>query len=184
MEWDNGHFLSDNGIVVMRDGSSHDLDFDIDHLLTDGYGATGEHTTLAVDLRTDTLEFDDYGSQNTVHQHFRISQPRPAYRPDDPATLAWWRDYGGLPDDLTIDGHTFPDPGHAIGYLTLKTMSAEEVLYLARSYAQRLTDRQDPIYLRIATATTEPTWVTTMAARVAFTNAWIDQEECSRLTAT
>lgn len=186
MEWDNGHFLSDNGLVLLRDGSSHDIDFDIDPLLTDEYGPTGENTTLAVDLRTDTLEFDTYGSHTTIHEHFNISAPCPAYRPENPATLAWWSKFGDLPDDLTIDGTTFTDPGHAIGYLTLKGMAIEEVLHLAHSRPDDLAARQDRIHLSVAnTATTaDAAQIVAMAAHVALTNGWISDAQYTRITTT
>lgn len=180
---DDGYYFDDNATVLFRNGATTDVQFPVEPELRGAFGRVGPDYTLSLDLRTETFDIDEYGTNRTIHQEFRISEPCPAYRPDDPATLAWWRDYGGLPDDLTIDGQTFPDAGHAIGYLTLKRMPAEQVLYLANSDAQRLADRKDQVYRSVATATTKPTWVTTMAARVAFANAWVDADEYARITA-
>ncbi len=64
-EWDNGHFLTASGATVyFPDGDAVDVDFDgtcVEDLLTDMYGACGGSAAVGVDLRTETVEFDDYG---------------------------------------------------------------------------------------------------------------------------
>ena len=64
-EWDNGHFLTgSDATVYFPEGDHVAVDFDgtsVNDLLTDIYGARGSQAALGVDLRTATLEFDDYG---------------------------------------------------------------------------------------------------------------------------
>jgi hypothetical protein len=75
-EFDNGYFLSPYGTVLYTDGSTHEVDFaDIDEYFTEEYGSRGTTFTLAVDLRTDTMEPDDY-SQEPLHTRFGIEPPR------------------------------------------------------------------------------------------------------------
>ena len=64
-EWDNGHFLNAaSARVYFPEGDTVDVDFDhtcVEDLLTDIYGACGASAAVGVDLRTETVEFDDYG---------------------------------------------------------------------------------------------------------------------------
>jgi hypothetical protein len=64
-EWDDGHFLTgSDATVYFHDGHHVPFDFEgssVDDLLTDLYGACGSRAALGVDLREQTLAFDDDG---------------------------------------------------------------------------------------------------------------------------
>jgi hypothetical protein len=64
-EWDNRNFLTGTqATVYFDDGDTAAVGFagsSVDDLLTDMYGARGAMAALGVDLRTATVEFDDYG---------------------------------------------------------------------------------------------------------------------------
>jgi hypothetical protein len=182
MEYDNGYFLTEEGQVLLADGTVTDCDFTINDEFTERYGCVGRDFVLAVDLRESSLDEDDYGSNASIHECFGVSLSQPAWRAEDPTTEAWWREHGGLPDDLTIDGLVFSDASNAIGYLALKALPVEHVLYLARSNGQQLKNRKDTVYCRVATEATDPQWVIHRAARVAFTHGWIELDEYTRLT--
>lgn len=63
LEWDNGHYLTSRGEVLFDDGHSEEFDFEeLDDVLTDEYGCQGADFTLAVDMRTGSLDADDYGN--------------------------------------------------------------------------------------------------------------------------
>ncbi len=66
-EWDNGHFLSECGLLFFADGSAEDIDMydTIDELLN-ADGACGSDAALGVDLRTGKVTADEYG--HTVYQ--------------------------------------------------------------------------------------------------------------------
>lgn len=60
-EWDNGYFLTSEGFVLFADGTTDHLDFDdIDAHFTDEFGTRGPSFGLAVDLRRNKLDPDDY----------------------------------------------------------------------------------------------------------------------------
>lgn len=60
-EWDNGYFLTSEGFVLFADGSTDHVDFDdIDDHFTVEFGTRGASCGLAVDLRGNKLDLDDY----------------------------------------------------------------------------------------------------------------------------
>lgn len=64
MEWDNGYFLDDTGVVLFADNTTADIEFGIGDVLTDEYGSVGAGFTLAVDLRSGELDADTYGESD------------------------------------------------------------------------------------------------------------------------
>jgi len=57
-EWDNGYFFSVHGNVLFADGYVRRIDFDsiVDEAFTEEYGCRGRDFTLAIDLRTGTMD--------------------------------------------------------------------------------------------------------------------------------
>jgi len=74
-DYDNGNFLTADGRVLFEDGRVEEIDFEIEDLLRDRYGARGIDFTLAVDLRTGELDERDR-TLDTIHARFGI-KPTP-----------------------------------------------------------------------------------------------------------
>ena len=82
MDFDNGYFLVEYGTVYFSDGDVDDhFDFgrEVSRLLTDEFGPRGEKTTVLVDLRTNTVDVDDYRDDPVGELGLRRS---PENRPD------------------------------------------------------------------------------------------------------
>jgi len=59
-EWDEGFFLTEEGFVLLTDGTIDEVHFDgLDPLFGREFGIRGRHYTLAVDLRTGELDGND-----------------------------------------------------------------------------------------------------------------------------
>jgi hypothetical protein len=79
MEYDNGYFLTENATALFADGTVDILDLgsDVDDALTKTFGCVGQKFTVAVDLRDDSIDDDDYASEMTIYQRFRVAEPEP-----------------------------------------------------------------------------------------------------------
>ncbi len=86
MNWDNGDYLHEDGTVVFDDGTTENVDFAIADELTDEYGCVHAGYTLAVDLRTNELDADDY-RDGDIHTVFGVAKPPADVSPADAALL-------------------------------------------------------------------------------------------------
>lgn len=99
MDYDNGNFLTDFATVLYADGDVDDTaEFGalVSEALTDEYGCVGSQATLAVDLRTGTLDFEDT-DHHTIWQRFGADEPM----------STTWQVIGGRPE-YTMD-HVIAD---------------------------------------------------------------------------
>jgi hypothetical protein len=103
MEYDNGHFLTDTGLVLFADGTTEQITFDSldSDVFTDEYGCVGKDFVLTVDLRRGELDTDD-NFHASVHERFGL--------PDPPKeTIEVWTDEDGMWHAKI----TFPVPSHS-----------------------------------------------------------------------
>lgn len=75
LEYDDGCYLTECGTVLFTDGTTGELDFDfINETFTEEYGRVGSYFTLAVDLRTGTLDTADH-SMASIWERLDVPEP-------------------------------------------------------------------------------------------------------------
>lgn len=87
MEYDNGHYLHENGTVLYDDGTTEETDLNVGDQLTDEYGRVGPSHSLVIDLRTDEFTEDEYGDDEDLHALLGVAKPPAEVSPADRALL-------------------------------------------------------------------------------------------------
>lgn len=178
---DDGCYLSTFGQVAFSDGSVRDHDFeDLEDAFTERYRRVPARFTVALDLETGT--FDESSDRHSEPTHTRLRRAGRIPLTEHTTTSNRPALTAEPTPDLTVDGITFDDLPGRDTYLTLKDLPEDKILYLARSDGHRLKNRNDQTYWRVANEQTDPEWMAHMAARIALSNGWIDEQEHNRLT--
>ncbi|KOV84771.1 hypothetical protein [Nocardia sp. NRRL S-836] len=73
-QWDDGHYLDSNGVILFHSGSTTSLEFDISDELNTACESVAATATLTIDLRTDQLIRNDDG---TADIHTTLDVPCP-----------------------------------------------------------------------------------------------------------
>jgi hypothetical protein len=125
-KYHHDHRIAERGTVLFDDATTTTLTFDeAGETLHELYDNVDPHSTLAVDLRTDTFDYDYRGTPKlTIHQRFGLAEPEPS---DDDRILATVR--------TTLAGDWEPDCndqdlGVAVG-VQFKARQEEDGYYLS-----------------------------------------------------
>lgn len=90
MNYDNGDYLSDFATVLYANGEADDsAEFGalVNETMTEEYGRVASGATLAVDLRTGELDYEDSDDGKTIWERFAVPEP----------LSTTWRVTGGRP---------------------------------------------------------------------------------------